>query len=131
MFDLQTIKDPKAVKPEDWDEREKIPDPEDKKPEGWDDIPATVADPDAKKPEDWDDEEDGACVLRCAACGGSGELWPGAGVCRYAGSVVCVMQAWFGLLQRCRCEQTACGAHLVTSSSMVRGTLVCMGVLVC
>lgn len=42
--------DPKAVKPEDWDEREKIPDPEDKKPEGWDDIPATIVDPDAKKP---------------------------------------------------------------------------------
>jgi calreticulin len=55
----QTIKDPKATKPEDWDEREKIPDPEDKKPEGWDDIPATIPDPDAKKPEDWDDEEDG------------------------------------------------------------------------
>lgn len=38
------------MKPEDWDEREKIPDPEDKKPEGWDDIPATIVDPDAKKP---------------------------------------------------------------------------------
>lgn len=51
--------DPKATKPEDWDEREKIADPEDKKPEGWDDIPATLPDPDAKKPEDWDDEDDG------------------------------------------------------------------------
>ena len=51
--------DPKAKKPEDWDEREEIPDPEDKKPEGWDDIPAQVADKDAKKPEDWDDEDDG------------------------------------------------------------------------
>ncbi len=55
----QTIKDPKATKPDDWDEREQIPDPEDKKPEGWDDIPATLPDKDAKKPEDWDDEEDG------------------------------------------------------------------------
>lgn len=59
MLPPKNIKDPKAVKPEDWDEREKIPDPEDKKPEGWDDIPATIVDPDAKKPEDWDDEDDG------------------------------------------------------------------------
>ncbi|KAJ9523876.1 hypothetical protein QJQ45_020064 [Haematococcus lacustris] len=59
MLPPKTIKDPKATKPEDWDEREKIADPEDVKPEGWDDIPATIADPDAKKPEDWDDEEDG------------------------------------------------------------------------
>jgi len=44
------VQDPKAVKPDDWDEREKIPDPEDKKPEGWDDIPATIVDPEAKKP---------------------------------------------------------------------------------
>lgn len=51
--------DPKAKKPEDWDEREKIEDPEDKKPAGWDDIPATIVDPDAKKPEDWSDEDDG------------------------------------------------------------------------
>lgn len=53
------LQDPKAKKPEDWDEREKIPDPEDKKPAGWDDIPATIVDPDAKKPEDWNDEDDG------------------------------------------------------------------------
>ncbi|GFH30379.1 uncharacterized protein HaLaN_29226 [Haematococcus lacustris] len=59
MLPPKTIKDPKATKPEDWDENEKIADPEDIKPEGWDDIPATIADPDAKKPEDWDDEEDG------------------------------------------------------------------------
>lgn len=59
MLPPKTIKDPKATKPEDWDEREKIPDPEDKKPEGWDDIPATLPDTEAKKPEDWDDEEDG------------------------------------------------------------------------
>lgn len=59
MLPPKKIKDPKATKPEDWDEREKIPDPKDKKPEGWDDIPATIVDPDAKKPEDWDDEDDG------------------------------------------------------------------------
>lgn len=53
------IKDPKAEKPEDWDERPKIDDPEDVKPAGWDDIPATIADKDATKPDDWDDEEDG------------------------------------------------------------------------
>lgn len=56
----KTIKDPKAKKPEDWDEREDIPDPEDKKPEGWDDIPATIPDKSASKPEVWDEEEDGA-----------------------------------------------------------------------
>lgn len=59
MLPPKTIKDPSAVKPEDWDEREQIPDPEDKKPEGWDDIPATIVDPDATKPEDWNDEDDG------------------------------------------------------------------------
>ncbi|KAF6251358.1 Calreticulin family-domain-containing protein [Scenedesmus sp. NREL 46B-D3] len=59
MLPPKTIKDPKATKPEDWDENEKIVDPEDKKPDGWDDIPATIVDPDAKKPEDWSDEDDG------------------------------------------------------------------------
>lgn len=77
---LQTIKDPKAAKPEDWDEREEIADPEDKKPEGWDDIPATIADPDAKKPEDWDDEEDGECLYRVSLQANEGYktcfLWP-------------------------------------------------------
>ncbi|CAK9152910.1 unnamed protein product [Ilex paraguariensis] len=53
------IKDPKAKKPDDWDDQEYIPDPEDKKPEGYDDIPVEIPDTDAKKPEDWDDEEDG------------------------------------------------------------------------
>lgn len=62
MLPAKKIKDPKASKPEDWDEREKIPDPEDKKPEGYDDIPATIPDPEATKPEDWDDEEDGECT---------------------------------------------------------------------
>jgi len=51
--------DPKAKKPEDWEENEMMADPEDKKPAGYDDIPATLPDPDAKKPEDWDDEDDG------------------------------------------------------------------------
>ena len=55
----QTIADPEATKPEDWDDRAKIPDEEDVKPEGWDDVPETIADPEATKPEDWDDEDDG------------------------------------------------------------------------
>ncbi|KAG2496156.1 hypothetical protein HYH03_005758 [Edaphochlamys debaryana] len=59
MLPPKQIKDPKAKKPEDWDEREEIADPAEKKPDGWDDIPATIPDKDAKKPEDWDDEEDG------------------------------------------------------------------------
>ncbi|KIZ03137.1 Calreticulin Flags: Precursor [Monoraphidium neglectum] len=59
MLPPKKIKDSKASKPSDWDERPKIADPEDKKPEGYDDIPATLPDPDAKKPEDWDDEDDG------------------------------------------------------------------------
>jgi calreticulin len=52
------IKDPKASKPADWDDREKIDDPEDKKTEDWD-KPKTITDPNAKKPDDWDDEMDG------------------------------------------------------------------------
>ncbi|CAB1326019.1 unnamed protein product [Coregonus sp. 'balchen'] len=52
------VKDPEAVKPDDWDERERVEDPDDKKPEDWD-RPENIADPDAKKPEDWDDEMDG------------------------------------------------------------------------
>eukprot|EP00798_Chlamydomonas_sp_ICE-L_P002046 gene2046-18223_t len=54
-----TYKDPKAVKPKEWDERPKIDDPEVVKPDGYDDVPATIADPDATMPEDWDEEEDG------------------------------------------------------------------------
>ncbi|XP_041751835.2 calreticulin [Coregonus clupeaformis] len=52
------VKDPEAVTPDDWDERERVEDPDDKKPEDWD-RPENIADPDAKKPEDWDDEMDG------------------------------------------------------------------------
>lgn len=59
MLPPAKIKDPEAVKPEDWDERKRIPDPEDTKPEGWDDIPEFIPDPDATKPEDWDEEDDG------------------------------------------------------------------------
>ncbi len=59
LFVRPPPQDPKAKKPEDWDERAEIADPEDKKPEGWDDIPATIPDKEAKKPEDWDEEEDG------------------------------------------------------------------------
>ena len=61
-FDIlpaRTIKDPDAVKPEDWDERERIPDETDVKPEGYDDIPAKITDAEATKPDDWDDEDDG------------------------------------------------------------------------
>lgn len=52
------IKDPKAKKPEDWDDRATIPDPDDKKPEDWD-KPEHIPDPEATKPDDWDDEMDG------------------------------------------------------------------------
>ncbi|XP_055723223.1 calreticulin-like [Salvelinus fontinalis] len=52
------VKDPEAVKPDHWDERERMEDPDDKKPEDWD-SPENIADPDAKQPEDWDDEMDG------------------------------------------------------------------------
>ncbi|KAL2613008.1 hypothetical protein R1flu_024700 [Riccia fluitans] len=53
------LKDTKAKKPEDWDEREYIPDPEDEKPEDWDSIPAEIPDPNSIKPDDWDEDEDG------------------------------------------------------------------------
>ncbi|CDW57937.1 calreticulin [Trichuris trichiura] len=52
------ISDPKAKKPEDWDDREMIDDETDKKPDDWE-KPETIPDPDAKKPDDWDDEMDG------------------------------------------------------------------------
>jgi len=59
MIPPKQIKDPKASKPEEWDEREEIDDPEDKKPAGYDDIPKQTVDPSASKPDDWDDESDG------------------------------------------------------------------------
>ncbi|KAL6104026.1 calr [Pungitius sinensis] len=54
----KTIKDPKASKPEDWDDRAKIDDADDTKPENWD-KPENFPDPDAKKPSDWDEDMDG------------------------------------------------------------------------
>eukprot|EP00199_Chlamydomonas_sp_CCMP681_P002298 CAMPEP_0119115304 /NCGR_PEP_ID=MMETSP1180-20130426/50525_1 /TAXON_ID=3052 ORGANISM="Chlamydomonas cf sp, Strain CCMP681" /NCGR_SAMPLE_ID=MMETSP1180 /ASSEMBLY_ACC=CAM_ASM_000741 /LENGTH=413 /DNA_ID=CAMNT_0007104217 /DNA_START=38 /DNA_END=1279 /DNA_ORIENTATION=- len=59
MLEPKSIKDPSAVKPEEWDDRATIDDPTDIKPSGWDDIPATLPDESATKPEDWEDEEDG------------------------------------------------------------------------
>ena len=39
------IADPADVKPDDWDERERIPDPDDVKPEEWDEsAPAKIPD---------------------------------------------------------------------------------------
>ncbi|KAL4658873.1 calreticulin-3 [Arapaima gigas] len=52
------IKDPEAIKPEDWDDRAKIDDVTDTRPEDWD-KPENIPDPDAKKPDDWDEEMDG------------------------------------------------------------------------
>ena len=74
MLPPKKIKDPKAKKPEDWDEREKIPDPKDVKPKGWDDIPATIPDPDAKKPEGEGEGEPRRLLLcrSCCVCWGGG-----------------------------------------------------------
>ncbi|KAL5983566.1 hypothetical protein ACLOJK_017654 [Asimina triloba] len=87
------IQDPKAKKPEDWDDIEYIPDPDDKKPEevmtvgwvgkvvmqgptevhirgrrivietGYDEMPKEILDPEARKPQDWDDGEDGEWLV--------------------------------------------------------------------
>jgi len=52
------VDDPEDVKPEDWDEREKITDPTAEKPADWDeDAPKTIEDPNATKPEGWLDDE--------------------------------------------------------------------------
>jgi len=59
MLPPKKIKDPKASKPEDWDEREQIDDASESKPEDWD-RPQHIPDPSAKKPDDWDDEMDGS-----------------------------------------------------------------------
>ncbi|XP_055592497.1 calnexin-like isoform X2 [Uranotaenia lowii] len=51
------IDDPNDVKPENWDEREKIPDPDAKKPDDWnEDEPPQIPDPNASKPEGWLDD---------------------------------------------------------------------------
>jgi len=52
------IDDPTDLKPDDWDEREKIPDPNASKPENWDeDAQKMISDPNAVKPDGWLDEE--------------------------------------------------------------------------
>ncbi|KAL3680003.1 hypothetical protein R1sor_022959 [Riccia sorocarpa] len=53
------LRDTKAKKPDDWDEREYIPDPEDEKPADWDSVPSEIPDPKSKKPDDWDEDDDG------------------------------------------------------------------------
>lgn len=73
------IIDPNDIKPEGWDEREKIEDPEASRPEDWDETQPkqiedttttmpegwlememeTIADPESVKPDDWDIETDG------------------------------------------------------------------------
>ena len=55
----EMIDDAADVKPEDWDDREKIPDPEAVKPEDWDEAaPKQIEDPAAVKPEGWLDGEE-------------------------------------------------------------------------
>jgi len=52
------VDDPDDIKPEDWDEREKITDPDASKPDDWDeDAPKTIIDPNAQKPDGWLDDE--------------------------------------------------------------------------
>ncbi|XP_021772305.1 calreticulin-3-like [Chenopodium quinoa] len=53
------IKDVKAKKPADWEEKEYIHDPNHVKPEGYDSIPPEIPDPNAKQPPNWDEDEDG------------------------------------------------------------------------
>lgn len=54
----EEIDDLNDVKPDDWDEREKIVDPEAKKPDDWnEDAPKQITDPKAVKPADWLDDE--------------------------------------------------------------------------
>ncbi|CAN1262134.1 CRT3 [Linum perenne] len=53
------IRDVKAKKPADWDDREYIDDPNAVKPKGYDSIPKEIPDPNVKEPDDWDEEENG------------------------------------------------------------------------
>jgi calreticulin len=53
------IKQTKAKKPADWDDREYIIDPDAKKPDDWDVEPPQIPDPKSKKPVDWDEDDDG------------------------------------------------------------------------
>merc|ERR1712054_187834 len=60
--DLETMVDPEATKPDDWDESEpeKIENMDAVKPSGWlDHEPEMIPDPEAVKPSEWDDDEDG------------------------------------------------------------------------
>ncbi|QPG72776.1 hypothetical protein FOA43_000077 [Brettanomyces nanus] len=60
--DEEFIRDPNAVKPENWDEDAPymIADPSATKPNDWDeDTPVSILDPEASQPSYWDDEEDG------------------------------------------------------------------------
>lgn len=51
------IDDPNDVKPENWDEREKIADPHARKPDDWnEDEPPQIPDPSASKPDGWLDD---------------------------------------------------------------------------
>jgi len=96
------IADPADVKPEDWDERERIPDPDDVKPEEWDESapakipdssatmpsgwlesePAMINDPASVMPEDWDEDMDGEWEAplidnpECASAPGCGPWEP-------------------------------------------------------
>lgn len=52
------IDDPNDIKPEDWDEREKVPDPDAVKPDDWDNGEAKlILDSKAKKPKSWLEDE--------------------------------------------------------------------------
>ncbi len=63
--ELKKIRDPKAIKPEDWDEEQpyQIPDPNAVKPNDWDEeMEEYISDPTAIKPDYWNDEEDGEWI---------------------------------------------------------------------
>jgi len=96
------IADPSDVKPEDWDERERMPDATDVKPDDWDESspakipdagavmpsgwlesePAMINDPASVMPEDWDEDMDGEWEAplidnpECASAAGCGAWEP-------------------------------------------------------
>jgi hypothetical protein len=57
-FEEPFVYDPKAPKPDDWEDYPEIPDPKERKPLKWDQ-PMTIVDPFVKKPADWDDDQYG------------------------------------------------------------------------
>ncbi|KAF2071555.1 hypothetical protein CYY_007127 [Polysphondylium violaceum] len=59
--DEETIKDPEATKPEDWDETQpaRIEDPEAVKPDDWQDNEPELVPSDETQPEEWNEEDDG------------------------------------------------------------------------